>query len=170
MENNNPIYTYSKDLVTQISDQNVQMAGKVYGVVVECMEALQQIFGLSQIPLNPIEMRFEALTESEEGDVVLTCDWSLSQELVRLGVIRVSDNTVLGTAQLRFGSNNFTENYGRFKDGDLKAKTRTWFDKLSQTDIGTVEPVGSFYQNNAEENTAPAQDIPTVEPEIVSEG
>lgn len=177
MDNNNQLYTYNREFLTHISDRAISMAGKVYGVVAESVESLQQIFNTTQVPLNPEMVRFEALTQSEEGDIALICEWDLSKELVKLTVVRMVDNVVLGGAQLRLTDNNFSESYGRFRDGELKSKVRTWFDSLSQTNPDEVKEVGNFYESRAAQanvqSEAPAPEaaaVPTVEPEIVSEG
>jgi hypothetical protein len=64
MDNNNQLYTYNREFLTHISDRAISMAGKVYGVVAESVESLQQIFNTTQVPLNPEMVRFEALTQS----------------------------------------------------------------------------------------------------------
>lgn len=177
MDNNNQPYIYSREFLTQVSDRAISIAGKIYGVVAESVESLQQVFNITQVLLNPDMMRFEALTRSEEGDIALICEWDLSREFVKLTVVRMADNIVLGGAQLRLTDNNFSESYGRFRDGELKSKVRTWFDGLSQTNPVEVKEVGSFYENRAAEakarSEAPAPEtaeIPKVEAEMVSEG
>ena len=145
MDNNNQLYTYNREFLTHISDRAISMAGKVYGVVAESVESLQQIFNTTQVPLNPEMVRFEALTQSEEGDIALICEWDLSREVVKLTVIRMADTVVLGVAQLRLTDNNFSESYGRFRDGELKSKVSTWFDTLSPKNIAEVTQVGNFY-------------------------
>ena len=177
MDNNNQPYIYSREFLAQVSDRAISIAGKIYGVVAESVESLQQVFNITQVLLNPDMMRFEALTQSEEGDIALICEWDLSREFIKLTVIRLADNVVLGGAQLRLTDNNFSESYGRFRDGELKSKVRTWFDGLSQTNPVEVKEIGSFYESRAaqakaqSEAPAPeAAEIPTMEPEIVSEG
>ena len=172
-----PVYFYSKDLLTQVADQNIALAGKVYGVVAEVTESLQQIFGIEQIPLNPVDMFFEAITKGEDGDVVLRVDWRISQGTVTLVAINPVDGALLGSATLRLASNRFAESFNRIKDADLKAKLSQWFDGLSRIDVSTVAEVGHFYEKNDEapapNEPAPApapSEVPHVDAELVSEG
>ena len=169
---NVPVYFYSKELMTTLADQSISFAGKVHGVVAESVEALQKIFGVEDIPLNPAEMFFEAVTKSNSGDVVLRVTWSLSQGVVSLLVINVSDGMLLGTATLRLASNRYNESYDRFGDSELKAKVSNWFDTLSRIDVNGVTEYGQIYQT-ADEAPAPTEapsEVPHVEAEVVSEG
>lgn len=170
---NEQVYFYSKDLLTQIADQNIDLAGKVYGVVAEVTESLQQIFGIEQVPLNPMDMFFEAVTKGEDGEVVLRVDWRISQGTVTLVAINPVDGALLGSATLRLASNRFAESFNRIKDADLKAKLSQWFDGLSRIDISTVAEVGHFYEKHNEAPAVPASapsEVPHVEAEVVSEG
>lgn len=170
---NEQVYFYSKDLLTQIADQNIDLAGKVYGVVAEVTESLQQIFGIEQVPLNPVDMFFEAVTKGEDGEVVLRVDWRISQGTVTLVAINPVDGALLGSATLRLASNRFAESFNRIKDADLKAKLSQWFDGLSRIDISTVAEVGHFYEKHNEAPAVPAQapsEVPHVDAEVVSEG
>lgn len=170
---NEQVYFYSKDLLTQIADQNIDLAGKVYGVVAEVTESLQQIFGIEQVPLNPMEMFFEAVTKGEDGEVVLRVDWRISQGTVTLVAINPVDGALLGSATLRLASNRFAESFNRIKDTDLKAKLSQWFDGLSRIDIATVAEVGHFYEKHNEAPAVPApapSEVPHVDAEVVSEG
>ena len=178
---NAPIYYYSKEVITSIVDQNINLAGKVYGVVVEALESLKQIFGVEQIPFNVADMFCEVPVKSNDGDVALRVAWNITNATISLMVINVADGLLLGTANLRVASNRFNESFDRFKDADLKAKVNVWFDTLSRIDITTVQEYGHLYQQNDE---APAPTAPTstsapaeapsevlhVDAEIVSEG
>ena len=163
-------YPYDKGLLTTLSDTVVNSAGMVFALVKEAVENFKTIFNVEEVVLVGDHRAFEAAINSEEGQIVLSVRWDLYLFGVEMVAIKIADQTVMANAFKRCDG-VFNESYGNFKDFELKNKIRTWFDKLSIVDPGTLEMIGHLYQQNAEENAAPQQDdIPKVDAELVSEG
>lgn len=173
-------YVYSEQFMADLTAQAKEYFEKTMGVVSECVKSLQMIFKVDEVPVVTTQeyVSFDAIVKSEEGEVVLRTGWNLTSSSVFLAVIRVADGALLGMANLKLIGNDFHETYASFKDADLKAKVRTWFDALSRINLedisaGKAEATAEASVPVPESPVATTEvpsEVPHVEAEIVSEG
>lgn len=168
-------YPYDEGLLETLSDTTVNSTGMVFALTKEAIENLKTIFNVQEVVLVGDHRAFEAVVNSEEGQIVLSIRWDLYVFGVEMVAIKVADQSPIANAFKRC-TGEFNEGYGNFKDFDLKNKIRTWFDKISVVDPNTLKMIGHFYQPVPEENvtpqpemapTQPSADVPKVDAEMV---
>ena len=168
-------YPYDEGLLETLSDTTVNSTGMVFALTKEAVENLKTIFNVQEVVLVGDHRAFEAVVDSEEGQIVLSIRWDLYVFGVEMVAIKVADQSPIANAFKRC-TGEFNEGYGNFKDFDLKNKIRNWFDKISVVNPSTLKMIGHLYQQASEENVAPQQpeaaptqsaDIPKIDAEMV---
>lgn len=131
---NNPI-------VQQLADATIKFSGDLHQILDKTLAVFESVF-VPQLEFNPNITGFE--TNIDGIRFIVLRDLNALNIIARVA----NEDEILASATLNVNL-EYTENFKRFPNSELKASVRRWFDLISEITIDEED------QTNVEETIAP---------------